>query len=81
MILRNVQFRLSVLLKWEKVQLPLTEGNGTWNTGYFSSWLEWRKENSGCYQFAVILMLIFTWIFTIHFSLVSSRSSLISRLV
>ena len=42
--------------------------NETRNTGYFSSWLEWRRENSGCYQIAVILMLVLTWILTIHFS-------------
>ena len=81
MILRKAQFRWGVFQKWEKVQLPMTEGNGTRNSGYFSSLLEWRKENSGGYQIAVILMLIFTWILTIHFSLVSSCSSLISRLV
>ena len=55
--------------------------NGTINTGYFSSWLEWRRENSGGYQIAVILMLVLTWILTIQLLSVSSCCKVISRLV
>ena len=55
--------------------------NETRKTGYFSNWLEWRRENSGCYQIAVILMLVLTWILTIHFFSVSCCCTLISKLV